>query len=191
MDTAGLGQLVAYRYHLRMPPIADPLVGRPPSLARRPAYLATQISKAALRLLTDAFAEHDVRPAHFGVLATLDDLGALCQRDLCDRLDIDKSHMVGFVDDLERRGLVDRERDDADRRRYRVAISPAGRDLLAELRRVHAASQAPLFGHLSPEQVETLAELLGSVVQRADLLRLGPAESTDADADAALEGVSS
>lgn len=191
MDTAGLGQLVADRYHLCMPPIADPLVGRPPSLARRPAYLATQISKAALRLLTDAFAEHDVRPAHFGVLATLDDLGALCQRDLCDRLDIDKSHMVGFVDDLERRGLVDRERDDADRRRYRVAISPAGRDLLAELRRVHAASQAPLFGHLSPEQVETLAELLGSVVQRADLLRLGPAESTDADADAALEGVSS
>jgi DNA-binding MarR family transcriptional regulator len=191
MDTAGLGQMVADRYHLPMPPTADPAVGRPPSLARRPAYLATQVSKAALRLLTDAFAEHDVRPAHFGVLATLDDLGALCQRDLCDRLDIDKSHMVGFVDDLEGRGLVDRERDDADRRRYRVAISPAGRVLLADLRRVHAASQAPLFGHLSSEQVETLAELLGSVVQRADLLRLGPAEPANTDADDALEGVSS
>ena len=36
-------------------------------------------------IMLDAFAEHDVRPAHFGVLATLDDLGALCQRDLCDR----------------------------------------------------------------------------------------------------------
>lgn len=147
---------------------------RPSSLRRFPTYLAAQVGKARVRLLTDGLAGHDLRLAHYGVLAALDDLGPQCQRDLCDALDLDKSHMVGFVDDLEKLGLVHRERDTEDRRRYRVAISPDGAALLIQLHEIEEEAQALMMAPLTSEERQTLTDLLARVVDAADHRRLGP-----------------
>jgi DNA-binding MarR family transcriptional regulator len=48
---------------------------------------------------------------HAAILAALSDFGPLAQYELADRLDIQRSHLVGYVDLLEQRELVQRERD--------------------------------------------------------------------------------
>lgn len=168
--------MVALRYHLCMPPVtaaSEGTVARPPSLARYASYLSAQVSKAASRILTEGLARHELRLPHFAVLAALEDLGPQCQQDLCDALDHDKSHMVGFVDDLEERGLLVRERDTEDRRRWRVGITEDGRALLGDLHAVEARCQEELFGVLTDDQREVLVGLLQGVVAQADHLRLG------------------
>lgn len=150
------------------PPTPD---RRPASLAGYATYLSAQVAKGAHRVLADALAEHGVRPHHLAVLAALED-GPQCQQDLCDRLDLDKSHMVGFVDDLESGGHVERSRDPEDRRRHRVALTDGGRALLAELLDVDARCQDEVFGSLDAAERDTLVALLGRVTADLDVRRL-------------------
>ena len=47
----------------------------------------------------------------------------------------DKSSLTPVVEDLVRRGLVERKRMDSDRRTYRLNLTPAGKKVLGELTR--------------------------------------------------------
>jgi DNA-binding MarR family transcriptional regulator len=61
---------------------------------------------------------------------------------LADALDVSQASVTGIVDRMEQRGLVERQRDDEDRRVVRVATTDEGRrliGLLAAQRREHIA----------------------------------------------------
>lgn len=148
---------------------------RPPSLLALPSYLAGNVARIGHRLLLEALAEHDLRLAHFAVLAALSDFGALAQHELADRLDINRSHLVGYVDHIEQRGLVRRDRDPEDRRRQRVALTAAGGGLLRDLRAMAKRSQADFLGVLSASERETLLALLRKVLEASDEARLADA----------------
>lgn len=59
-------------------------------------------------------------------LHELDVAGPMSQRDLAQRLYLDKSTVSRMVADLERKGLVERERDPGNRRLYRLRITDRG-----------------------------------------------------------------
>jgi DNA-binding MarR family transcriptional regulator len=127
------------------------------------------------RHLEVVLAEHDLRLVHHALLSALDDLGPLSQQQLADSLDLDKSHLVGRIDDLESRALVTRERDPGDRRRHRVTPTPAGKALVDQLRPVARASQQTFLDGLSAAQQQSLIALLGRVLAANDRARLGAA----------------
>jgi DNA-binding MarR family transcriptional regulator len=100
----------------------------------------------------------------FGVLNVLHRTGGASQRELCDALDLDRSTVAGLVSRLEARGLVERARADADRRRNLVRLTAAGG---AELRRLvpHAAQvDASLTAGLTAEERATLRRLLTRIL---------------------------
>ena len=66
--------------------------------------------------LSELFAVHE-----------LDADGPLAQRDLTERLRLDKSTVSRLVDGLVRKGYVTRERDPANRRLYRLLVTAEGR----------------------------------------------------------------
>lgn len=146
---------------------------RPPSLLELPSYLASQVSRFGRRDLAAALARHDLLLVHHAILCALDDFGARSQQQLADALDLDKSHLVGRIDLLESRGLVQRAPDRVDRRRYRVRLTPTGRRLVRRLRPVAAQSQERFLEALSPEERETLLALLQRVLDANDTDRLG------------------
>jgi DNA-binding MarR family transcriptional regulator len=145
---------------------------RPPTLLALPSYLAGNVARIGHRLLLEGLAEQDLRLAHFAVLAALSDFGPLAQHELADRLDLNRSHLVGYVDDIEGRGLVRRDRDPDDRRRQRVAITPSGRALLERLQALARRSQAEFLQVLSEPERETLIALLRRVLRADDEARL-------------------
>jgi DNA-binding MarR family transcriptional regulator len=145
---------------------------RPPTLLALPSFLAGNVARIGHRLLLDALAEHDLRLAHFAVLTALSDFGPLVQSDLADRLDLNRSHLVGYVDHLEQRGLARRDRDPQDRRRQRVALTPTGRALLRRLQVIAERSQAEFLQVLSKSERETLIALLRRVLRANDEARL-------------------
>lgn len=146
---------------------------RPPSLTELPSYLASQVSKYGRRHLELVLGEHELRLVHHAVLSALDDFGPLSQQQLADALDLDKSHLVGRIDDLESRELVTRERDPVDRRRHALTLTPVGKALVDQLRPVALESQRQFLATLGVDEQETLVALLRRVLAANDAARRG------------------
>ena len=144
---------------------------RPPSLLALPSYLAGNVARIGHRHLVEALIAHELRLAHYAVLAALSDFGPLAQHEIADRLDLNRSHLVGYVDHVEQRGLVRRDRDPVDRRRMRVELTPTGRALLRELRPIARRSQSEFLAVLSKSERETLTSLLRRVLEANDEAR--------------------
>jgi DNA-binding MarR family transcriptional regulator len=77
---------------------------------------------------------HGPHPREYSVLTAVAAAGPLSQQRLADRLRVNRTLMVAVADALERRGLVERRRDPADRRSYLLHLTDAG---AAELERLH------------------------------------------------------
>src|SRR3954462_14491975 len=74
----------------------------------------------------------DLGAQQFIVLKQLQALGECSQGELADALGIDYSNLASVTGELYRRGLVERDRDPNDRRRYVVELTAEGRQMLAD-----------------------------------------------------------
>ncbi|RKN10245.1 MarR family transcriptional regulator [Streptomyces radicis] len=144
---------------------------RPPSLLALPSYLTSQVARFGRRLLEDALDSRGLLPTHHAILTALEDFGPMSQQRLAAALDVDKSHLVGRVDRVERAGLAVRTRDPDDRRRHRVTLTPKGAALLAELRPIALASQERFLAPLDAAERETLNALLLRLLDAGDEAR--------------------
>jgi MarR family transcriptional regulator, lower aerobic nicotinate degradation pathway regulator len=133
-------------------------------LARLPSRLLGQAALRADRLVAAALAEEGVRRHHYAVLATLADHGPASQAELGRRLWIDRSDMHAVLADLERAGLVTRERDAGDRRRNVVAVTPAAGAALSRWDARVAAAQDALLAPLDAAERDALTRLLERLV---------------------------
>ncbi|MBT2213242.1 MULTISPECIES: MarR family winged helix-turn-helix transcriptional regulator [Actinomadura] len=126
----------------------DDAGGLPPRLLGITTYVLARVARVGRERMRQMMAEHDLGLWHFAVLAALDDSGPVSQRDLGARLRVDPSDLVEVAKRLEGAGLVRRDRDPADRRRYAVALTAAGRAELdavtARAAGLDAALLAPL-----------------------------------------------
>jgi DNA-binding MarR family transcriptional regulator len=91
------------------------------------------------------------------------------QQALSVALGIHRSAVVALVDDLEQRGLAERRRDPADRRAYTLYLTPAGRELLADLERAADAEDAELLTALGASERSQLISLLQRVAESQGL----------------------
>jgi DNA-binding MarR family transcriptional regulator len=117
------------------------------------AHLSRRGSEAALEPL-------NLRPRHLVALTLLRDRGLATQQALIDGLRLDPSTLVGLLNELERGGLVVRERDPEDRRRHIVRLSELGRERLEQAERALASVQDDVLGALSDDERCTLHSLL-------------------------------
>jgi DNA-binding MarR family transcriptional regulator len=111
------------------------------------------------------------------VLDQLRMLGAPSQAELADALGIDRSNLAAIAADLCDRGLAERTRDDADRRRYVLRLSPDGERLLHRTQGAVAAAEDDLLAPLDAAQREELYALLRRLADGVDLC---PAAGPDA-----------
>jgi DNA-binding MarR family transcriptional regulator len=113
-----------------------------------------------------------VSSVQFGVLAVLARRPEASQQDLCEELDLDRSTIADLVSRLERRGLIERRRDPADRRRNRLVLSAAGQATLDDLRPRAEQVEHVLTDGLSPDDRQVLRRLLLRVLAHAEAERL-------------------
>jgi len=112
--------------------------------------------------------------SQFGVMETLLHLGPLCQKDLGNKLLKSSGNMTVVIDNLEKRGLVRRERSTEDRRMFRVCLTEEGRFLIDDVFPSHAARIARAMGALEPDEMDELRRLC----RKLGLAVLPPQEDT-------------
>lgn len=96
----------------------------------------------------------------FAVLEVLLNKGPQKVNDIGRRVDLTSGSITTAVDRLEKRGLVARGLDDADRRSRIVRLTPAGRARIAEVFVRHAAALEIATGGLSKAERKSLIALL-------------------------------
>jgi len=91
--------------------------------------------------------------------------------ELADRLEISKQGTAQIVEDMERRGLVERRPDPSDGRARLLHLSERGRTALAAARRFHQRFERRLVAEHGAEAVTTLRTLLTAIA--------GPEQTAD------------
>lgn len=137
---------------------------RPDALLKLPTYLAGHAARIGHRIVGDLMAKHDLRLPHFAILTGLAEYGPLGQSELADRLALNRSHLVGYLDELQAGAYTEREFNPDDRRKHVVTLTPAGRSLQRLLMRDMIRAQNDFLATLSPSERSTLVSLLTKVM---------------------------
>ena len=137
----------------------------PDELVSSTIFLLKRLGMSAKEQTLDAFDEAGLHPYHHAILAVLDEGSRETQGAIADALGYDKGQLVGLLDELEEAGLVERQRDQADRRRHVVQMTPAGRKALEKLRRISAKVEDAFLAPLGDKEREQLHAMLLSLAE--------------------------
>ena len=134
-----------------------PVVSQP---VHRSAALLDHLARRMRIRAESALSPLGLRPRHLVALTVLRDHSGATQQSLSGVLQIDRTNLVGLLNELERDGLIERRRAEADRRRHTVELTRLGSRRLAEAEFALAAAENEVLAALDEEQRETLFELL-------------------------------
>jgi DNA-binding MarR family transcriptional regulator len=127
-------------------------------------FLAWRISD---RNFADALNEYELTPRQYSVLLSLAADQPLTQTELVNRVGLDRSGMGRQIDDLEQRGLVERRRNETDRRAHAVNLTDLGRARLKTADAAVRRTMTEVYGVLSEEELQVLDRLLTRIVEEA------------------------
>jgi DNA-binding MarR family transcriptional regulator len=133
--------------------------------------LTTAVLKTADAFLRESqrlFRPHGLTAAQYNVLNVLAPQPAgLSQRELSDALVVDRSNVTGLIDRMEKAGWVRRADDPADRRVYRITLTPAGRKLWSKVEPRYRAAIENVTQGVPIRQMTVCTELLNELSRRA------------------------
>lgn len=117
------------------------------------------------KVFTEALAPLDIQLAHYDVLANIFHAPGLSQQALAEKLLVGRSAMSMLLPVLERRGLIERRNDDADKRLRRLWLTPEGEALTRKAMAIHVAEIEAMMTVLSDEECDAAGEAMRRVAK--------------------------
>ena len=141
----------------------------PHGITARPTLVLVKLGNEILARAEDPLAALGLSGRQYLILAVLGTDAPPSQFELAGLCGLLPAQVVPVLDELERRGLVARQRSEEDRRRSVVRLTPAGEETLAKADELARSIEDSLFGDLPADARDRLNQTL-----RAGLTRTAP-----------------
>ena len=134
--------------------------GLPVELVQSTLFLLKRLGFLARQRSLDEYEQTGLGPYHHAILILLAESARETQAEIADALGYDRGTLVGLLDELEERKLVERRRDPEDRRRHLVRLTAEGKRMLGRFRSLARRVEDEFLAPLDAEQREQLHALL-------------------------------
>lgn len=128
-------------------------------------YILNNVSLRTKQTLRHTFKQHghDITPEQWALLNRLWEEEGVPQVELADRTFKDKPNLTRMIDVLEKKGLVERRKDESDRRAYNVYLTASGRALQDQLTPLAAGVLARIQQDFSHKEIAQLKSMLKKI----------------------------
>ncbi len=133
------------------------------------AFLLSQVGAHAAARFAERLAPLGLKPPHAGILLVIERSDGLTQQALGETLGVFPSRLVGLLDELEERGLIERRDRPNDRRSYALYLTGAGREALERIGRIGHEHQDALCAALNESERAQLSGLLARIAAEQGL----------------------
>ena len=132
-----------------------------PDQSHRSAALLNHLARLITMRSQEELEPLGLRARHLVALTVLRANGGVAgQQELAAELRVDRTNLVGLLNELEADRLIVRRRASEDRRRHIVELTATGGERLASAEEALGAAEAEILGALTDRQREELYELL-------------------------------
>lgn len=147
-------------------PQIDPRSLRLMDELRMVAHLLYQINESSLTDAGLSYAQYRILQVLLFIEQTSDDK-TLNPSEISRFQGTGRNTVSGLIRSLEEQGLIERELDPADRRKFNIRLTATGRQLVTQHAGRHLQIVDEIFRVLSPEEMEVLSGLLGKLNRQA------------------------
>ncbi|HJV46489.1 MAG TPA: MarR family transcriptional regulator [Bacillota bacterium] len=134
-------------------------------------YLINQTGRRMSQYLSFYFGPYDITPEQWGLLNQLAEKDGISQKTLACRVEKDQTNVTRILDQLERKGLVERKPNAEDRRSFLTYVTKEGRELSERLVPIEAQCMKEAEKGLTEEDLTRLKQILKRISQNIDNLR--------------------
>lgn len=123
------------------------------------AFDAVQL--ASMKMAAEAYKpiQSQLTVSQFGVLEAIYKKGPLYQVEIARHIYKTTGNMTTVIDNLEKRGLVVRERGKEDRRYFKIFLTPEGNRFIKKVLPTYEKQVEKVLGRLTPEERDDLVRL--------------------------------
>lgn len=121
-----------------------------------------------MKKFSPALKEHGLSPQQWRVIRVLVEAEELDASEIADRCALLMPSLSRILQNLHKRGLVDRKTDAGDQRRSMISITPSGRALFDTLSPINEARYAYITEKFGYGKLELLYELLDELVEKIE-----------------------
>ena len=133
-----------------------------------PTAIARRFHQICAAKTSEVVSEAGLTPLQYGVLIHLSrrtGKPSIEQNTLANRLNVDRNTASLLVEQLVKKGLVERQVNSADRRSRLLSLTIKGEKLYERLRPIHLAANERILAPISPRERKLLVSLLIRVIE--------------------------
>ena len=126
-------------------------------------YNARRAALSIIELFLERLAPYGLKPVDFSVMSTIQHNPGVTSRQLCATLNLLPPNLVGLIQSLESRGLIERKPHPHDGRAVGLHATPKGKALMVQAEQTASDLEVEKTAKLTPAQRKTLLELLQKI----------------------------
>lgn len=126
-------------------------------------YNVRRAALSIIELFLERLAPYGLKPVDFSVMSTIQHNPGVTSRQLCATLNLLPPNLVGLIQSLESRGLIERKPHPHDGRAVGLHASPKGQALMVQAEQTASELEIEKTAKLTPAQRKTLLTLLQKI----------------------------
>jgi DNA-binding MarR family transcriptional regulator len=131
-----------------------------PSLIASYGFLLAKASEEMENYLQTLLIEYGINARHYGILLFVNDHKHYSQKEIGEKMKIDRTTMVALIDFLEAKQLVKRIKNEQDRRFYCIELTSRGEEMVKKGWNCLMKSEMKVLQSLTTEEQDVLKKLL-------------------------------